>query len=61
MKHRVRHPSAVEGCFGCKVLGVGLLTAGLAQYRELGSTVRGDTERSVRRFKEERGFWPEKA
>ena len=61
MKHRETHPVFVDGCFGCKIAGVGLLTAGLAQYRLLGESVRGSTERSVRRFKKERGFWPEKA
>ena len=62
MTHVERHPQLVEGCYACQLSSVrfnGLYR--LRLHREAGTTERGETEKSVRAFKSERGYWPEKA
>lgn len=43
MKHREDHPIEVEGCFGCKVLGL-QLDPGVARSREIPTAKQHDRE-----------------
>jgi len=61
MMHRDKHPTPVDGCYNCKLLGVGVHTYNLGVYREMGTTEVKEREDSLRRFEQERGYPAEKA
>jgi len=61
MAHRDKHPVAVDGCYNCKLLTVGVQTYNLGVYREMGSTETKEREDSLRRFEEEHGYPAERA
>ena len=57
MLHRQTHPTDVEGCFGCKILGISL-NAGEASTRTSMSTKKWDAELQAYRDARAQGIQP---
>ena len=57
MLHRQKHPTDVDGCFGCKIIGLSL-NAGEASTRTSMSTKKWDAELQAYRDARAQGIQP---